>query len=198
MPKWTHPSLFPHTQTFASAEFLKPLCFIYPTPAPTPNHTDEGWLSAFSEKYGLLCKSTACQLLGVMIHTPMIDIFFPGGCSLWVSDSTMLVFTDSDEKNRCQDEDWKGDGGGLRGCRMTRMERELSPENSETFFLSRWALKLLPASGRDQLGDPLPFQEIDYSCIFIDLKKIDFSLSLWVFADVINPIVMLRSLGSCN
>lgn len=69
-----------------------------------------------------------------MIHTPMIDIFFPGGCSLWVSDSTMLVFTDSDEKNRCQDEDWKGDGGGLRGCRMTRMERESSPENSETFF----------------------------------------------------------------
>ena len=56
---------------------------------------------------------------------------------MWVSDSTMLVFTDSDEKNRCQDEDWKGDGGGLRGCRMTRMERELSPENSETFFLSR-------------------------------------------------------------
>ena len=198
MPKWTHPSLFPHTQTFASAEFLKPLCFIYPTPAPTPNHTDEGWFSAFSEKYRLLCKSTACQLLGVMIHTPMIDIFFPGGCSLWVSDSTMLVFTDSDEKNRCQDEDWKGDGGGLRGCRMTRMEREPSPENSETFFLSRWALKLLPASGRDQLGDPLPFQEIDYSCIFIDLKKIDFSLSLWVFAAVINPIVMLRSLGSCN
>ena len=46
----------------------------------------------------------------------------------------MLVFTDSDEKNRCQEEDWKGNGGGLRGCRMTRMEREQSRENSETFF----------------------------------------------------------------
>ena len=131
-------SLSPHTQTFASAEFLKPLCFIYPT--PTLNHTHEGWFSAFNEKYRLWCKSTACQLLGVMIHTPMIDIFFPGGCSLWVSGSTMLVFTDSDEKNRCQDEDWKGNGGGLRGCRMTRMERERSPENSETFF---WVAELL-------------------------------------------------------
>ena len=77
----------------------------------------------------------------------MIDIFFPRGCSLWVSEGTTLVFTDSDEKNRCQNENWKGDGGGLRGCRMTRSEREPSPENSETFLRVAELLSFLQPQG---------------------------------------------------
>lgn len=76
-----------------------------------------------------------CQLWGGdKSHTYMTDTFFPGGCSLWVSDSATLVFTDSDEKTRCQDEDWKGDASGLRGCSTTRIERELRPEDSETLL----------------------------------------------------------------
>lgn len=104
-------------------------------------------------------KSTICQLLGVMIRTT-------------------LVFTDSDEKNTCQSEDWKSKGAECGGWRMTRNERELSPENSETFRVAELLSFLQPLGETSLLT---PFQALNYSWIFIFFK---INLFLWVFAAV--------------
>lgn len=72
---------------------------------------------------------------------------------------TTLVFTDSDEKNTRQSEDWKGKGVEW-GWRMTRNERELSPENSETFRVAELLSFLQPLGETSLLT---PFQELNYS-----------------------------------
>lgn len=83
---------------------------LYPTPALYPQIIQMKADFQHSMKIQALCKSTACQALRWFTHLWLI--FSSWGCSLWVSDSTMLVLL-TVMKNRCQDEDWRGDKIGV-------------------------------------------------------------------------------------